>query len=78
MARLGADLCAFAAAFDDLQIALAASPWPTHRDFVPWRFSNAGHLSAWIGLYAGIRKHAQEETSSRIDFVPLLHNEQVM
>jgi hypothetical protein len=22
---------------------------PTHRDFVPWRFSDAGRTSAWIG-----------------------------
>jgi hypothetical protein len=26
-----------------------APPVPTHRDFVPWRFSDAGRLSAWIG-----------------------------
>jgi hypothetical protein len=27
----------------------AARQCPTHRDFVPWRFSDAGRLSAWIG-----------------------------
>src|SRR5262245_40178857 len=26
----------------------AAPPLPNFRDFVPWRFSVAGHISAWI------------------------------
>jgi hypothetical protein len=43
-------------------IAVAASQCPTHRDFVPWRFSDDGRLSGWIGLRAGIRNPAQEET----------------
>jgi hypothetical protein len=34
-------------------ITVAASRCPTHRDFVPWRFSDAGRLSGWIGLHAG-------------------------
>ena len=35
---------------------------PTHRDFVPWRFSAAGHLSAWIDRHSGGRKPAQVRT----------------
>ena len=31
-----------------IPIALAASQCPTSRDFVHWRFSDAGHRSAWI------------------------------
>ena len=31
-----------------IPIALAASQCPTSRDFVPWRFSDAGRRSAWI------------------------------
>jgi len=31
----------------------------SRRDFVPWRFSAAGHLSAWIGHHPGGRKPAQ-------------------
>jgi len=30
-----------------IPIVLAASQCPTHRDFVPWRFSAAGRRSAW-------------------------------
>jgi hypothetical protein len=30
-----------------IPIALAASQCPTPRDFVPWRFSAAGRISAW-------------------------------
>jgi len=32
---------------------------PTHRDFVPWRFSDAGRMSAWRARLAGVRKPAQ-------------------
>ena len=31
-----------------IPIAPAAPPLPTSRDFVPWRFSDAGRRSAWI------------------------------
>src|SRR6266436_3505591 len=31
-----------------IPIASAAPPPPTSRDFVPWRFSDAGHHSAWM------------------------------
>ena len=31
-----------------IPIALAASQCPTSRDFVPWRFLDAGRRSAWI------------------------------
>ena len=30
-----------------IPIALAASPYPTPRDFVPWRFLDAGSLPLW-------------------------------
>ena len=40
----------------------AASQCPTPRDFMPWRFSAAGRLSAWIGHQSGSRKPAQKET----------------
>lgn len=41
----------------------------TSRDFVPWRFSDAGRRSVWLDLVAGCRKPAQEGTSPvhRID-----------
>ena len=29
------------------------------RDFVPWRFSDAGRQSVWLDLVAGVRKPAQ-------------------
>src|SRR5580693_26126 len=32
----------------------------TSRDFVHWRFSDAGRCSAWIAPHAGVRKPAQE------------------
>src|ERR1700692_27024 len=35
---------------------------PTHRDFVPWRFSAAGHLSAWIDRHSGGRKPAHKRS----------------
>src|SRR5258708_4776214 len=43
-----------------IPIALAApAGCPTHRDFVPWRFSDAGRMSAWRARLAGVRKPAQ-------------------
>src|SRR5262245_1823029 len=35
---------------------------PTSRDFVPWRFLDAGQLSARSLLVAGVQKPAHEET----------------
>src|ERR1019366_406352 len=43
-----------------IPIAPAAPPKHTSRDFVPWRFSAAGRLTAWIGRHPGGRKPAQE------------------
>ena len=45
-------------------IAFAASQCPTARDFVPWRFSAAGRLSAQIEHHPGVRKPAQERSST--------------
>jgi hypothetical protein len=42
----------------EIPIALAAPPPHTSRDFVPWRFSAAGHRNAWIDLHPGGRKPA--------------------
>jgi len=41
-----------------IPIGLAAPPPHTSRDFVPWRFSAAGRLTAWIGHHPGSRKPA--------------------
>jgi hypothetical protein len=38
----------------------------TARDFVPWRFSDAAHLSAWLGRLTGVRKPAQERQLARV------------
>jgi hypothetical protein len=41
---------------------------PPSRDFVPWRFSDAGPPSVWRGLViAGVRKPAHEPTSVKTD-----------
>jgi hypothetical protein len=45
-----------------IPIALAASHCQTARDFVPWRFSDAGHQSASIAHHSGVR-----ETCTRAD-----------
>ena len=43
----------------------AAAGCQTHRDFVPWRFSDAGRISAcWI-VIAGVRKPYMRGTWSR-------------
>ena len=48
-----------------IPIALAAQPVPTSRDFVPWRFSDAGRLSAVDSVFiAGVRKPAQKASSA--------------
>src|ERR1700730_5038824 len=38
----------------------------TARDFVPWRFSDAAHLSTWLGRLTGVRKPAQERPLARV------------
>ena len=38
---------------------------PTHRDFVPWRFSDAGRHAAWMGRHAGVRKPAQQRKCAK-------------
>jgi hypothetical protein len=43
--------------------SLAASRCPTARDFVPWRFSAAGHRSAWRDRHSGGRKPTQKRKS---------------
>jgi hypothetical protein len=43
----------------DIPIALAASQYPTSRDFVPWRFSAAGRRARGETVVAGGRKPAQ-------------------
>jgi hypothetical protein len=35
---------------------------------VPWRFSAAGRLTAWIGLHPGGRKPAQKQTKKAATF----------
>jgi hypothetical protein len=35
---------------------------PTSRDFVPWRFLDAGRHSAWKGRHPGVQKPAQQAT----------------
>ena len=37
---------------------------PTFRDFVPWRFSDAGRHSPWMFWHSGVRKPAQKRTSA--------------
>ena len=32
---------------------------PTHRDFVPWRFSDADRISVWLDRTVGVRKPDQ-------------------
>jgi hypothetical protein len=53
-----------------VQIPIAEpAAWPTARaarDFVPWRFSDAAHLSAWLGRLTGVRKPAQERPLARV------------
>src|SRR2546422_11426023 len=49
-----------------IPIAPAAPPPPTSRDFVPWRFSAAGRLTAWIDRHPGSRKPAQGTDSTGI------------
>ena len=49
------------------QIPIAArgtAACPTSRDFVPWRFSDAGRRSAWIDRHPGVRKPAQKPAMS--------------
>jgi hypothetical protein len=46
----------------EIPIAPALPPVHTFRDFVPWRFSAAGRLSAQIEHHPGSRKPAQERT----------------
>jgi hypothetical protein len=41
-----------------IPIAPAAPPPQTSRDFVPWRFLDAGRQSAWLGRHPGIQKSA--------------------
>ena len=41
---------------------------PTSRDFVPWRFSAAGPLSAWRDLHCGGRKPCMGLSLSRENF----------
>jgi hypothetical protein len=36
------------------------------RDFVPWRFLDAGRHSAWRGRHAGVQKPAQTRTYPHI------------
>jgi hypothetical protein len=38
---------------------------PTSRDFVPWRFSDAGRRAVGLAHPAGVRKPAQEQTPGR-------------
>ena len=46
----------------------------TSRDFVPWRFSAAGCLSAWIDLHPGGRKPSQKQTC-HTSVMPIHHDE---
>ena len=39
-----------------IPIAPAAPPAITSRDFVPWRFSDAGHSAVWMVRHAGVRE----------------------
>ena len=49
-----------------IPIALAASQRPTARDFVPWRFLDAGSLKRAEGLViAGVQKPAQRRLTQR-------------
>jgi hypothetical protein len=57
-----AAICTRSVRHSQIPIAIAASRCPTHRDFVPWRFSAAGCLSTWIGHHSGGRKPAQKQT----------------
>jgi hypothetical protein len=47
----------------EIPIAPAAPPPHTSPDFVPWRFSAAGHKSAWMGRNPGGQKPAQKRHS---------------
>jgi hypothetical protein len=66
----------------EIPIAPAVPPPHTSRDFVPWRFSAAGHRNAWSGRRPGGRKpahgrdianascHNEERTGWRIRLKP--------
>src|ERR1700740_2798946 len=45
---------------------LLLSRSPTSRDFVPWRFLDAGQLSVRSLLVAGVQKPAQQATSGTL------------
>ena len=59
-----------------IPIALAALLPPTSRDFVPWRFSDAGHWSAWIvppspaseNLHTGSRRRPNSDVQRNVDW----------
>jgi hypothetical protein len=48
--------------------AIVASQYLTSRDFVPWRFSAAGRLSAWLDRHAGGRKPCMGPWKSSREF----------